>query len=155
MEQQLYYDEREKGRGNSMNSQRNRAQMPPSPRYGGVGSGAGGRNSYRGDRHTVDRERFPKYNEPDEYLDEEREPQMHVPRRDRMRENNVPPIQSQRHLMRHSEDRQMNGSPNVRQQQHRGGAGNVFFFNFHFHVSTIHACNSFSLYSIACSFIGS
>ncbi|CAO1434317.1 unnamed protein product [Diamesa hyperborea] len=121
---QLYYDEREKGRGNSMNSQRNRTQLPPSPRYGGgIAPGAGGRNSYRGDRHTVDRERFPKYNEPDEYLDEEHEPQMHVPRRDRMRDNNMPPtpLQNQRHLMRHSEDRQMNGSPNVR-QQNRGGA---------------------------------
>ncbi|CAO1441973.1 unnamed protein product [Diamesa serratosioi] len=52
---QLYYDEREKGRGNSMNSQRNRAQMPPSPRYGGVAPGASGRNSYPLRVHSLDR----------------------------------------------------------------------------------------------------
>lgn len=120
-EQQLYHEEREKGRGNSF--QRGSRGQPPSPRYGPDPRDPRYRNGFRGDRHTVDRERFPKFNEPDGYEEDDdiEEPNIHVSRRDRMREREVgpPTPQQNRHLMRHSEDRQMGGSP--RYQRPGGG----------------------------------
>lgn len=135
-EQPLYYDEREKVRGRSVNPQNcrgseRRDQMPPSPRYGPPsasvsdimmrGGDARYRNGYRNDRHTIDRDRFPKYNEPCDYeYDDDIEQQpTHLSRRDRMRERErererelgpSSPKQN-RHLMRYSEDRQMGTSP--------------------------------------------
>ena len=118
-EQQAYYEEREKGRVNSFQRGRQQQQQPPSPRYGPEPRY---RNSYRGDRNTADRERFQKYNEPDGYEEDDdiEEPQAHVSRRDRMREREggPPTPQHNRHL-RHSEDRQMGGSP--RYYQRPGG----------------------------------
>jgi hypothetical protein len=115
-EQQLYHEEREKARG-SLNRGNRGPQMTPSPRYGPPDPrDPRFRNGNRGDRHTVDRERFPRYNEPDGYEeDDDIEEPMHVPRRDRMRERDremAPQTpQQNRHMMRYSEDRQMNGSP--------------------------------------------
>jgi len=115
--EQLYYEEREKGRGSS----RNARNQPPSPRYGTEPRYGSGRNGYRGDRHTIDRERFPKY-DPEEMAEDEApmERPLHASRRDRMREQGPSPQQN-RHLMRHSEDRQMGGSP---RNYPRHGAGN-------------------------------
>jgi hypothetical protein len=108
-QQHSYHEEREKGRVNSF--QRGRREQPPSPRYGPEPR----YQSYRGDRHTVDRERFSRYNEPDGYEEDDdiEEPQIHVSRRDRMRERDDGPSspQQNRHLMRHSEDRQTGSSP--------------------------------------------
>lgn len=122
-EQQLYYEEREKTRGNSFQRGSRGQQLPPSPRYGPDSRDPRYRNGFRGDRHTVDRERFPKYNEPDGYDEDDdiEEPSVHVSRRDRMkeREPGPPTPQQNRHLMRHSEDRQMGGSP--RHQRPGGG----------------------------------
>lgn len=105
-EQQLYYDEREKMRGRSLNPPHYRGSQPPS-RYD--------RNEprYARDRNTVDRERFSKFQPEDDYgYDEDVEQQAnHMSRRDRMRERdrrNSPP---QERNMRYSEDRQMGGSP--------------------------------------------
>lgn len=106
-EQQLYYDEREKMRGRSVNSPHYRGSQLPS-RYD--------LNEPRHprDRHTVDRERFSKFqpNDDDYGYDEDVEQQaIHMSRRDRMRERdrrNSPP---QERNMRNSEDRQMGGSP--------------------------------------------
>lgn len=124
MEQQLYYEEREKNRGNSFQRGSRGQQQPPSPRYGPQDPrDPRYRRSFRGDRHTIDRERFPKYNEPNVYDDDDdvEEPNIHVSRRDRMRdrEQGPPTPQQNRHLMRHSEDRQMGGSP--RYQRPGGG----------------------------------
>lgn len=102
-EQQLCYDEREKMRGRSVNSPHYRGSQPPS-RYD--------RNEPRHprDRHTVDRERFSKFQPDDDYgYDEDIEQQAsHMSRRDRMREREREP---QERNMRYSEDRQMGGSP--------------------------------------------
>ena len=125
MEQQLYYEEREKLRGNGFQPRGNRLQQqPPSPRYGPDPRDPRYRNGgFQGGRHTVDRERpFPKYADPDGYEEDddiEDGPGVHVSRRDRMREGGPPTPQQNRHLMRHSEDRQMGGSPRYQ----RGGPG--------------------------------
>lgn len=127
MEQQLYYEEREKMRGNSFQRSNRGPQMPPSPRYGGPPDPRESRprNGFRGDRHTIDRERFQKYPEPDVYDDDddaEDPPVNHVSRRDRMREREAPETpQQNRRLMRHSEDRQTGGSPRY---QRGGNPGN-------------------------------
>lgn len=117
MEQQLYYEEREKLRGNSFQrGLRGQPQGPPSPRYPDPRDPRY-RNGFRADRHTVDRERFPKFQNPETFEDDEdiEEPIIHVSRRDRMRERerDFGPTtpQQNRHLMRHSEDRQTGGSP--------------------------------------------
>lgn len=111
-EQQLYYEEREKATRGSFQRGSRGQQQPPSPRYGPEPRDPRYRN---GLRHTVDRERFPKYAEPDGYEEDDDivEPNVHVSRRDRMREREAGPAtpQQNRHLMRHSEDRQMGGSP--------------------------------------------
>lgn len=124
MEQQLYFEEREKMRGNSFQRGNRGPQMPPSPRYGGPPDPRESRprNGYRGDRHTIDRERFQKYAEPDVYDNDDDDiedpPVNHVSRRDRMREREPPETpQQNRRMMRHSEDRQMGGSP----RHQRGG----------------------------------
>lgn len=117
-EQQLYYEEREKGRGNSFQRGSRGQQLPPSPRYGPDQRDSRNRNGYR-----VDRDRFTKYNEPDGYEEDDdiEEQKIHVSRRDRLRERDggPPTPQQNRHLMRHSEDRQMGGSP--RYQRPGGG----------------------------------
>lgn len=141
MEHPLYYDEREKGvreRGGGMpNAQRsyNRSQQlaPTSPRYGGRNGG------YPRERHTVDRERFPKYmnhNEVEDSRDEDMPVYQPTPKRnDRFREMNEMGYSSpgqQRHLMRHSEDRQVTGFSHMRQstrERDRSGAGQ-FSLNF-------------------------
>lgn len=116
-EQQLYYEEREKvQRGNSFQKGSRGHQQPPSPRYGPPDPrDPRYRNGYRGDRHTIDRERFSRYNEPDDYDDDDdiEDQNIHVSRRERMRDREMgpPTPQQNRHLMRHSEDRQMGGSP--------------------------------------------
>lgn len=134
MEQQLYYEEREKGRGNSFQQRGSRGQgqqqMPPSPRHGPPDPrDPRYRNGFRGDRHTIDRERFTKYQVPGVYDDDEdiEEANVHVSRRDRMRERDVQPPtpQQSRHLMRHSEDRQTGGSP--RYQRPGGGKSKIKF----------------------------
>ncbi|CRK91732.1 CLUMA_CG005367, isoform A [Clunio marinus] len=129
-EQQLYYEEREKiQRGNSFQQRSTRSQQQPSsPRYGPDLREHRYRNGYRGARHTIDRERFAKYNEPEAYDDDddvEEQQNPHVTRRERMREREREggPLtpQQNRHLMRHSEDRQMDGSP----RYNRAGASRV------------------------------
>lgn len=132
MEQQLYYEEREKFRGNSFQRGSRGQQLPPSPRYGPDQRDPRYRNGFRGDRNTVDRERFSKYNEPNGYGEDDdiEIPGMHASRRDRMkeREQGPPTPQQNRHLMRHSEDRQTGGSP--RYQRPGGGESiSVLFFN--------------------------
>jgi hypothetical protein len=130
---QLYYDERERMRGRSSNSQNynRREQAPPSPRYGGPPPiDTRYRDGYRNERHTVDRERFPKYNEDRDDFEEdiEQQPSYHLSRRDRMRERerererglSSPP--QNRRLMRFSEDRQMGASPRYQR------AGRKYFF---------------------------
>jgi hypothetical protein len=102
---------------------RGRSANPPhfrdrqqQPRYGPRDDPRFMRNGYRGDRHTVDRERFPKYHherEMDDFCDDDDvEQQAPMTRRDRMRErerDRSPP--QNRQFMRYSEDRQMGGSP--------------------------------------------
>ncbi len=102
--EQLYYDEREKMRGRSLNPSHYRERQPPS-RYDPRNDSRYG----RGDRHTVDRERFSRY-QPDVDYDEDIEQQAsHMTRRERMRERerdrrgSPPPERG----MRYSEDRQM------------------------------------------------
>lgn len=118
MDHSLYYEEREKNRGNNIQRGSRGQQQPPSPRYAPDQREPRDpryRNGFRADRHTIDRERFSKYNVPDVYDDDDdtREPNVHVSRRDRMREREMgpPTPQQNRHLMRHSEDRQMGSSP--------------------------------------------
>lgn len=125
-QQQLYYEEREKTqRGNSFQRGSRGQQLPPSPRYGPDPRDPRYRNNgFRGDRHTIDRDKFTKYNEPDGYEEDddiEDPPNIHVSRRDRMREPGPSSPRQQRHLMRHSEDRQMGGSPRY---QRAGGEQN-------------------------------
>lgn len=111
-EQQLYYDEREKMRGRSLNPTphyRERQQ-----RFDPRNDSRHSRDGFRGDRHTVDRERFSKFQPDDDYgYDEDVEQQAsHMSRRDRMRERDrrgSPP--QDRNATRHSEDRQVQGSP--------------------------------------------
>lgn len=105
--EQLYFDEREKMRGRSLNPPHNRDRQPP--RYDS-------RNDprYARDRHTVDRERFSKYHPDDDcdYEDEDIEQQAsHMSRRDRMREREKRGSPPHERNMRYSEDRQMGGSP--------------------------------------------
>jgi hypothetical protein len=102
-------------RGRSLNmppsQRREREQM----RYGGsLSCDPRCRNGYArggGDRHTVDRERFPRYNEPPFECDYDEDiEQQRTPRRERMRERedfraSTPP----QNRMRFSEDRQMGG----------------------------------------------
>lgn len=113
----LYHEEREKIRGNSF-QRGSRGQQPPSPRPipdQRELRDSRNRSGCRPDRHTIDRERFSKYNEPDGYEedDDAREPNAHISRRDRMRdrEQGPPTPQQNRHLMRHSEDRQIGSTP--------------------------------------------
>lgn len=125
IEQQLYYEEREKGRSDSFHRRNRGQQLPPSPRYGPDPRDPRDlrdprdpryRNSFR-DRHTIDRERFPRYPEPNVYDDDDEieETNVNASRRDRMRDRDYrdlgPSPQHNRHMMRHSEDRQMGGSP--------------------------------------------
>ena len=131
MDHPLYYEEREKVRGHSFQRGSRGQQQPSSPRAGPEQRDPRYRNSYRGDRHTIDRERFAKYNEPDGYDEDDdlREPAAHVSRRDRMRdrEQGPPTPQQPRHLMRHSEDRQTGGTPSW--WRPAGGTGKIFFLN--------------------------
>lgn len=135
MEPSFYYDEREKStreRGNMVNPQRayHRSQQlaPTSPRYGRNGG-------FPRERHTVDRERFPKYNnniinnDAEDSRDEEMPAYQTSPRKadSRMREMNEMSYSSpgqQRYMMRYSEDRQMGGFSHMRQStRDRSGAG--------------------------------
>jgi hypothetical protein len=115
-QQQLYYEEHEKVQRGSNFQRGSRGQpQPPSPRYGPDPRDPRYRNGFRGGRHTIDRERFDKYPEADGYEEDDdiEETNIHVSRRDRMREREPgqsTPLQN-RHLMRHSEDRQIGGSP--------------------------------------------
>ncbi|XP_070505687.1 uncharacterized protein [Chironomus tepperi] len=115
-QQQLYYDEREKMRGRSL--QRPRREQMRDGRFGPGGNGGGPslscdtryRNDNRyADRHTVDRERFPNYqNEQlydNDYDDDVEQQGAHISRRERMREREKEPPNRQH--MRYSEDRQM------------------------------------------------
>ncbi len=121
----LYYDEREKmGRergGTLPNPQRsyNRSQqLAPSPRYP--------RNGYPRERHTVDRERFPKFNDADYDREEEIPPHRRSGGRREVSEMAYSSPSQQRHPMRHSEDRQIGGFSHMRQStrdRDRGGAG--------------------------------
>lgn len=126
-QQQLYYEEREKAqRGNSFQRGSRGNHQPPSPRYGPDPRDPRYRsNGFRPDRNTVDRERFAKHQEPDGYEEDDdvEETNVHVSRRDRMREREQgpPTPQQNRHLMRHSEDRQIGGSPRYQ----RAGASRV------------------------------
>lgn len=67
------------------------------------------KNGFRGN-NTIERERFSKYQDPEECCEDDDIEQQasHMPRRDRMRERQSPP--RDRQYMRYSEDRQM-GSP--------------------------------------------
>lgn len=102
-EQQLYYDEREKMRGRSVNPPHYRDRQPA--RYDPRNDPRCGRDGFRGERYAVDRERFSKFQPDDDYgYDEDVEQQaIHVSRR--MRRNSPP----QERNMRCSEDRQMSG----------------------------------------------
>lgn len=150
-EQQLYYEEREKAqRGNSFQRGSRGQQQPPSPRYGPDPRDPRYRNGFRGgDRHTVDRERFPKYNEPDGYEEDDdvEEPNIHLSRRDRLREREPGPStpQQHRHLMRHSEDRQTGGSPRYQ----RAGGEEAKFTQFKF------GSTNFIWFSFTSSIVGS
>lgn len=131
MDHPLYYEEREKVRGNNFQRGSRGQQLPPSPRPVPEPREARDpryRSGFRADRHTIDRERFAKYEEPDGYEDDDdlKEPNVHVSRRDRMRERDVGPStpQQKRHLMRHSEDRQMGSNPGW--WKPAGGGGNCF-----------------------------
>lgn len=110
-EQQLYYDEREKMRGRSVNPPHYRERQAPPSRYDPRSDPRYSREGYRGDRHTVDRERFAKYQPDDDYeYDEDIEQQAsHMSRRDRMRERDRRGSPPQERNMRYSEDRQMSG----------------------------------------------
>lgn len=142
-QQQLYYEEREKGRSDSFHRRSRGQQLPPSPRYGPDQRDPRYRNGYR-DRHTIDRERFPKYPEPNVYDDDDdiEEANVHISRRDRMRDRDYrdpgPSPQQNRRMMRHSEDRQMGGSPRYQRPN-----GECDFINFEILPSTL-AALSFS-----------
>lgn len=115
-------------RGRSANPPHFRDRQQQQPRYGPRDDPRFMRNGYRGDRHTVDRERFPKYHhekerEAGDYEDDDDvEQQAPMTRRDRMRERErererSPP--QNRQFMRYSEDRQMGGGGSPRYA--RGG----------------------------------
>lgn len=101
-------------RGRSLQAQR-REQMPGRYGHGGPNSLACDsryRNGGGGGRHTVDRERFPRYNEPSydcEYEEDIEQPRVGSMRRDRRERDGPSSPQQNRHLMRYSEDRQMGG----------------------------------------------
>lgn len=107
-EQQLYYDEREKMRGRSVNPPHYRERQQP--RYDPRNDPRYGRDAYR-DRYTVDRERFAKYQPDDDYDEDVEQQASHMSRRDRMRDRRGSPPQERnmRENSRYSEDRQMSG----------------------------------------------
>ncbi|KAG5673413.1 hypothetical protein PVAND_003465 [Polypedilum vanderplanki] len=127
-QQQQYYDEREKMRGRSLNytpsQRREREQMRGYGHTGSLSYDPRYRNGYGRniDRHTVDRDRFPRYNEPpfDNDYDEDIE-QQRLPRRERMRERedfrSQTPPRDMRHMRYMSEDRQMMGERSPRYQR--------------------------------------
>lgn len=122
-EQQLYYEEREKNqRGNSFQRGSRGQPQVPSPRFDPEQRDPRYRNGFR-----TERDRFQKYNEPEAFEDDDdvEEANPHVSRRDRMKEREMgpPTPQQNRHLMRHSEDRQMGQSPRY---QRPGGSLNYF-----------------------------
>lgn len=119
-----YDEEREKCRGFSQRSDRDLRDRgdrgpPCSPRDAQRFT----RGSYKGDRNTIDRDRFSRHSErePEIFDDEESIEEAgnsHVARRDRMRERekdlndiNYGGSPKPNRQMRHSEDRQMGSSP--------------------------------------------
>lgn len=114
-----YHEEREKRRG--QRSERDirdlRERVPPSPKFSEARESRH-RASYRGELHTLERDRIPRREDPDDYeIDEdieEQNPRHSMRERAMMRErerdrDRMTPQPSRQ--MRYSEDRQMGATP--------------------------------------------
>lgn len=112
-----YHEEREKRRGMSQRSERDlRDRVPPSPKFSEARESRN-RGSYKGEFHTLERDRVPRREEPDEYEIEEdieetspRQSMKEKTRIDRDRDFGRMTPQPSRQ-MRYSEDRQMGNAP--------------------------------------------
>jgi hypothetical protein len=124
-----YHEEREKRRG--QRSERDirdlRERVPPSPKFADSRESRH-RGSYRGELHTIERERVPRREEPDDYeIDEDMEEtnprySMREKMRERERDFGRTTPQPSRQ-MRYSEDRQMGATPRYA----RSGPGKMSF----------------------------